>query len=94
MSEINVEIKQHVISVTMSTGATWDGISGRPTATEESSFIVSGASPFAWLVKTLAQVKTILGMGSIAAYNIWVGTEAEYAALGAWDNNTLYFTTA
>ncbi len=31
-------------------------------ATAESSFIVSGASPFAWIEKTLAQVKTILGL--------------------------------
>ncbi|MFA5340305.1 MAG: hypothetical protein WC332_00870 [Clostridia bacterium] len=31
-------------------------------ATAESDFIVAGASPFAWAKKTLAQVKTILGL--------------------------------
>ena len=32
------------------------------TATAESDFILSGASPFTWVKKTLAQVKTILGL--------------------------------
>ena len=32
-------------------------------------------------------------LGSIADYDIWVGTSAAYAALGAWDATTLYFTT-
>jgi hypothetical protein len=32
--------------------------------------------------------------GSISSYNIWVGTEAEYTALGTYSDTTLYFTTA
>jgi len=37
-------------------------LDGIPAATAESDFIVSGATPFAWLKKTLAEVKTILGL--------------------------------
>jgi len=37
-------------------------VSAMPTATAESDFILSGPSPFAWVKKTLAQVKTILGL--------------------------------
>jgi hypothetical protein len=54
------------INVTIEGGGTWDGISGKPTASAESSFMVSGPTTFSWLVKTLAQVKTILGLGSAA----------------------------
>jgi hypothetical protein len=32
-------------------------------------------------------------LGTIAPKNFWTGTEAEYAALGSYDNNTLYFCT-
>jgi hypothetical protein len=46
------------------------------TATAENDFIVSGATPFAWVKKTLAQVKTILGLGSAA----YVATSAFDAA--------------
>lgn len=64
---ITVEMPaEETITVEMTSAATWDGISGKPTAAQENSFIVSGASPFAWLVKTLAQVKTLLGLGSAA----------------------------
>lgn len=37
-----------------------------PAATAENDFIVAGPTPFAWLKKTLAQVKVILGLGSAA----------------------------
>jgi len=108
---IDVTIVEETIAVEMTDGATWNGISGKPTAAQESSFIVSGASPFAWLVKTLTQVKTILGLGSaaytdstdyavsdhthgsISSKDFWSGTAEQYAALGTWDDNTLYFTT-
>jgi hypothetical protein len=118
--DINVTIAEEIIAVTMTGGDTWDGISGKPAAVAESSFIVSGPTPFSWLRKTLAQVKTILGLGSaaytestvyasashnhvvgditdigsIANYDFWSGTEAEYTALGVYDSGTLYFTTA
>ena len=39
---------------------------GVPSATAESDFIVAGTTPFAWAKKTLAEVKTILGLGSAA----------------------------
>lgn len=45
--------------IPVSSGAAW-GTS--LTATVESTFILSGPSPFAWAKKTLAQVKTILGL--------------------------------
>jgi hypothetical protein len=32
--------------------------------------------------------------GSIAPKDFWTGTEAQYLALGSYDNNTLYFCTA
>jgi len=59
---ISVPITEESITVIISEGVTWDGISGKPTAVAESSFIVSDATPFSWFVKTLAQVKTILGL--------------------------------
>jgi len=31
--------------------------------------------------------------GSISSYDIWIGTEAAYTALGVWDANTIYYTT-
>jgi hypothetical protein len=45
--------------IPVSSGAAWDT---SLTATVESTFILSGPSPFAWAKKTLAQVKTILGL--------------------------------
>lgn len=33
----------------------------------------------------------ITDIGSIAGYDFWSGTQAEYDALGTYDNNTLYF---
>lgn len=66
MSNITVELKQRKIQVNMSSGTSWNAISGKPTPVAENSFMVSGPSPFAWIVKTLAQVKTILGLGSAA----------------------------
>ena len=32
-------------------------------------------------------------LGSFSTMDIWIGTLAAYEALGAWDDNTLYFTT-
>lgn len=53
-------------NVMKSDGTDWTSAAGVPSATAESDFIVSGASPFAWLKKTLAEVKTILGLGTAA----------------------------
>ena len=64
--DINVAITEESIAVTMTGGVTWDGISGKPTATAQNSFIVSDSTPFSWIVKTLAQVKTIIGLGTAA----------------------------
>jgi hypothetical protein len=72
------------INVTIEGGGTWDGISGKPTASAESSFIVSGPTTFSWLVKTLAQVKTILGIPTTdAASDFQVGSS------GSWVKKTL-----
>lgn len=32
-------------------------------------------------------------LGSMAGYKYWEGSQAEYDALSAWDNDTLYFVT-
>jgi hypothetical protein len=119
MADINVEIKEEVINVEMTGGAIWDGVSGKPAPVAENTFMVANVA-LAWVVKTLAQVKTILGLGSaaytdsgdyaaaahdhvaaditdigsIATYDFWSGSEAEYTALGVYDDDTLYFTTA
>ena len=36
------------------------------------------------------QVPTNADLGSLAGYNLWTGTEAEYQALTTYDNNTVY----
>jgi hypothetical protein len=56
-------------------------LDGIPTATAESDFMVAGATPFAWLKKTLAEVKTILGLGS-AAYTASTAYDAAGTAAG------------
>lgn len=59
--DINVEISDDVIEVSITGGCTWDGVSGKPTPAAENSFMVS-SSALAWMVKTLAQVKAILAL--------------------------------
>jgi hypothetical protein len=59
--DINIEITEETIEVEISDGATWDGVSGKPTPAAENSFMVANAA-LAWVVKTLAQVKTILAL--------------------------------
>lgn len=41
---------------------TFSAPTGLPTATAESDFIVSGGSPFAWVKKTLLEVKALIGL--------------------------------
>lgn len=91
--DIDITITEEAITATLTGGDTWDGISGKPTPVAENSFMVS-SSALAWVVKTLAQVKTILGLGSIATYNIWTGTQVAYDALGTYSDTTLYFITS
>lgn len=71
MAEIHVEIKQQAIGVTfkrasivvtMSGATTWNHVGGKPTATEQNSFMVSGATPFPWEVKTKAETLALLGV--------------------------------
>jgi hypothetical protein len=83
MSDIRVEIAQRTIRVNMSGGAAWSGISGKPTEfpPEDHEHVVADITDFP-------------ALGSIATYDFWSGTEAEYTALGTYDNGTLYFTTA
>ena len=50
------------IEIEITGTATWESLAGKPTPEEESSFMVSN-SALAWIVKTLAQVKTLLGIG-------------------------------
>ena len=61
MDNISVPITEESITVTISDGATWDGISGKPSAAVENSLMVSDAAS-GWSSKTLAEVKTILGL--------------------------------
>mgnify|MGYP001558527176 CR=1 FL=1 len=67
---INIVITEDAVNVTVTGGATWDSLTGKPAAVAESSFMVSGPTPFAWLVKTLAQVKTILGLTDYVAHSL------------------------
>ena len=39
---------------------------GLPAATAEDDFLTAGATPFTWAKRTLAQIKTILGLGTAA----------------------------
>lgn len=124
---MRIEIKNPNIVVKASNPSIVIRISGVPTVpgnpipTADNDFII-GNSLGIWLKKTLAQVKTILGLGSaaytasgdyaaanhnhvvaditdfpslgsISSYDIWIGTEAAYTALGVWDTNTIYYTT-
>ncbi len=53
---------------------------------------ISGASqPVAEI--TVAQIKTMLSLGSLSEKTYWSGTQAAYDALGSWDANTIYFVT-
>lgn len=67
--EVNVEIVEDEITVSVEGTSTWDSLTGKPTATAENDFIVADAA-LAWVKKTLAQVKTILGLGTAAFQNI------------------------
>ena len=58
---ISVPITEESITVTISDGVTWDGISGKPSAAVQNSFIVSNAAS-GWEPKTTAEVKTIFGL--------------------------------
>lgn len=40
-----------------------------------------------------AAQRTTLELGSIATKDFWTGTGAEYAALGTYDSDTIYFCT-
>ena len=61
MGDINVSFTEEAINVSISAGSTWAGISGKPTPVAENTFMVASAA-LAWVVKTLAQVKAILGL--------------------------------
>jgi hypothetical protein len=58
MSDINVEISTQTIECEIT------GITNFPTATEDNSVIVSSGTT--WIARTIAQLKTILGLGSAA----------------------------
>lgn len=59
--------------IPVSSGTGWES---SLVAAAESSFILSGANPsFAWVVKTLAQVKAIIGFAFATAAEIIAGTE-------------------
>lgn len=58
---INVAITEEIINLEMAAGVSWNQIAGKPTPASENSFMISN-SALAWVVKTLAQIKTILGL--------------------------------
>jgi len=58
MSDINIEISTQTIECEIT------GITNFPTATEDNSVIVSSGTT--WIARTIAQLKTILGLGSAA----------------------------
>ena len=65
-----------------------------PTPTAESDFQVASGSPIAWAKKTLAEVKTILGITNAVESEDFTDivkcTQAEYDALSPPDDDTLY----
>lgn len=67
--EVNVEIVEDEITVSVEGTSTWDSLTGKPTATAENDFIAADAS-LSWVKRTLAQVRTILGLGTAAFQNI------------------------
>lgn len=80
---IAVSMITEVITLEMTAGVSWNQIAGKPTPVAESTFIVSN-SALAWVVKTLTQVKTILGIPSVTAdYDFQVGSS------GSWIKKTL-----
>jgi hypothetical protein len=88
--DISLSIVENSISVTITQGATWDGVSGKPTPVAESSFIVSNVA-LAWAVKTLDQVKVLLGIGAGAGDVVGPATNTD-AYIPQWngaDSKTL-----
>lgn len=69
MTIVRVTMKQPVVRVTMNGMATWNNLSGKPVPTAENDFIAADAS-LSWVKRTLAQVRTILGLGTAAFQNI------------------------
>jgi hypothetical protein len=67
--EVNIEIVEDAINIEVEGTATWDSLAGKPTPVAQNSFIVSDAA-LDWVVKTLTQVQTILGLGTAAYQNI------------------------
>ena len=79
-----------------------------PSATAESDFIVAGATPFAWVKKTLAEVKTILGLvltftaqsvgftisGGATSKTLTIGADASVSGTNTGDSSTPAETTA
>jgi len=60
-----------------------------PAGEAENDFVVAGPDSFAWVRKTLAQVKTILGLPSVVADN-----DFQVGSSGAWVKKTLAETKA
>ena len=59
--DIEVEIYNQTIEVEMTGATSWAAIVDKPTPAAENSFMVA-SSTLAWVVKTMAQVKTILAL--------------------------------
>lgn len=66
---VNVKMNVPQINVTMPGASTWGSLSGKPEATAENDFIVADAS-LSWVKRTIAQVRTIIGLGTAAFQNI------------------------
>lgn len=66
---VRVTMRQPEVRVTMYGMVNWNNLSGKPTSTAENDFIASDAS-LSWVKRTLAQVRTILGLGTAAFQNI------------------------
>lgn len=67
--------------------------SGADSKTLEDGFPITAAGKAILDDTDAAAQRTTLGLGSIATYDIWTGTQSAYDALGSYDSTTLYLIT-
>ena len=74
---------------------TFSAPTGLPTTTAESDFIVSGGSPFAWVKKTLLEVKALIGLVPQATgFTLAGGTSSKTLTVAETMTLTGYATAA
>jgi len=66
---VKVKMSLPEVHVKMYGAVNWNNLTGKPIATAENDFIVADAS-LSWVKRTIAQVRTIIGLGTAAFQNI------------------------